>query len=258
MASPYRLRHVTPDEASALTRVATDAFNAAGNKVDTQLFPPHLRSADYAQEAFAWRVSALRPTLDRAKFPDRWTVAVVMSVGSDNVDDEEEEEEEIAGWAQWQAPVVSDGSDSSKTRSIEENITEAEARTGGFPPSLDPVAMRVFLDTATAMKKQSLGDEGDKDMWSEFFLWCRRLEKASQKRETEKLTFHTLSRASSPDACRKPEAPAARDRVDSGAMGCGQGQRRGQGRLRARYGSWEEALRESWLRGSGARAGDPR
>lgn len=76
----------------AITRVTTDAFEAAGNKVGLRQFLEHLRTKTTKQDVFDWRVKLIRPALDRAKFPDRFHVLVVCD-GEDG--------EEVAGCAQW-------------------------------------------------------------------------------------------------------------------------------------------------------------
>lgn len=122
MGPEYRIRLAVPDDAIPMIRAAHDAFDASGNRVDRAIFPEHLRTETSAQDTFDFRVRSLYPTLDRAKYADRWAFVAVCD-GPNG--------EEIAGWSQWVVPAIVDGQiDESnlKTQSAEERIKAAESR----------------------------------------------------------------------------------------------------------------------------------
>lgn len=89
MSSSYSARTATEGDAVAMMRIATDAFNGAGNTVDSHICPERLRTATGKEDMFSYRVSSLRSTLNLTRFPDRLaTVAVCTKDGAG---------EEIAG-----------------------------------------------------------------------------------------------------------------------------------------------------------------
>ncbi len=161
MASQYRLRLATEDDAEAMVRTAVAAFGASGNNVDTRIFPEHLRTPTSYEDRIELRTKITRPTLNRNDFPDRWTILAVCD-GKDGKD-------EIAGYAHWQAPSIVDGKldgDNTKNLSADERLKKVEDRSGGFPSYLDQAAMKEFMELADKFMKDTLGDEGDKNMWS--------------------------------------------------------------------------------------------
>lgn len=44
------------------------------------------------------------------------------------------------------------------------------ARAGGFPSCLDPDALAEFMRAAEVLTKDTIGEEGDRHMWSEYLL----------------------------------------------------------------------------------------
>ena len=59
------------------------------------------------------------------------------------------------------------GEASSKDKSLDERTKEMSSRAGGLPTCLDQEAMREFMASADQFMKDTIGEEGDKDMWSE-------------------------------------------------------------------------------------------
>jgi len=59
---------------------------------------------------------------------------------------------------------------SGKTKTPEQKLQAAAERTGGFPPGMNLVVMEEFIRGADKFIHDTLGEAGDKNMWSEFDL----------------------------------------------------------------------------------------
>ncbi|KAK3363013.1 hypothetical protein B0T25DRAFT_27592 [Lasiosphaeria hispida] len=60
MSSSYSARTATEGDAVAMMRIATDAFNGAGNTVDSHICPERLRTATGKEDMFSYREASKR------------------------------------------------------------------------------------------------------------------------------------------------------------------------------------------------------
>jgi hypothetical protein len=62
------------------------------------------------------------------------------------------------------------GEASTKNKSVEERIEGMATRAGGLPGCLDHDALAEFMRAAERLMKDTIGEEGDRHMWSGYLL----------------------------------------------------------------------------------------
>ena len=62
------------------------------------------------------------------------------------------------------------GEASTKNKSVEERIEGMATRAGGLPGCLDPDALAEFMWAGDRLMKDTIGEEGDRHMWSGYLL----------------------------------------------------------------------------------------
>ncbi|KAK1827212.1 acyl-CoA N-acyltransferase [Podospora conica] len=154
----YSLRFATEADAEAITNVNIAAFGSSGNKAHSLLFPKHLRTPTSDQDIYMFRAEMIRPLLNREKHPERWNMVSVFK-GDDGV-------EEIAGYSHWETPAAVNDDTSTKNQSVEERIAAIATRARGLPTCLDTDALAEFMRAAERLMKDTIGEQGDKDMWT--------------------------------------------------------------------------------------------